>query len=95
MKYKDDSGRVHQTMHAVFKDGKQITAWRTCRLKTLAALHRSSHHTNKKWTRPKLVNGKVVEVPQVGEPPVRNRSYQGASLVTRVFITPARQKVAA
>jgi hypothetical protein len=95
MKTTDEQGRIFQTFYAVYMDGKQLTTWRTCKLKTLAALHRSSHHTNKEWTKPKLVAGVIVHQPRRGAPPVRDRSYNGAKLVSRVFVSPAREKQAA
>lgn len=48
MKITDTKGRIHQTMHAIFDGARQLTAWRTCKVATLGALHRSGHRAKGK-----------------------------------------------
>jgi hypothetical protein len=95
MKRTDKEGRVYQTMHAVFEGSKQLTAWRTSRVSTMAALHRSSHHTNKKRTRQKMLNGVEVTQQLTGEPKVRDRVYHGLTMRTQTFVTPGKISEAA
>jgi hypothetical protein len=94
MKHTDSKGRIHQVMHAVFNGSLQLTTWRPCRVATIAALHRSSHHTKRdempynkaSMTRPTQARGALR---------VRDRVYHGLTLQSKVFITPARTNKAA
>lgn len=62
-------------MHAAFDGSKQLTSWRPCKVRTFAALHRSTHRANK---------GKSL----LGW---KGRDYRGLVMQSKVFIGPLKE----
>jgi hypothetical protein len=70
MKFTDAKGNTGQVFHAVFDGAKQLTAWRTCKVATFGALHRSSHRAKgKKRVRERNYAGLTIQSKVFVTPP--------------------------